>query len=1602
MLLDRIDIDAHGPLNCVELGPFAEHLNVVCGPEGSGKTAIVRFIRDSLVSRDYPVGMLSSSSGRVVWADRNGLVHCRRESDGTYLGRQSVEFESRGARDRNFDGLENSWLRGVGTSTDRGRAMQSLQLPESLVDGVITDSAVNSVARVVSACVRSGLDSIQTYRSLPLQDDSIYNDRDGYEFYGHGHTEQDFGTNGQANHEHNRKLREQLSEVEAELAKLQGFGSDHESLVARRNWLTARLAHTPHGPSRSELNRHDGSAYGHSYATGFGREHNADWRQRLTHLHDRARHLRARQSELRRWISEIDSDIARLPAQAHFRSTAHSADYRNQAIIADETLRLRLDDLDNQMIRWRRTLLEVRGLRNALLSSQNAFTYAPAPLDDHSLRRMRLDGFLHAIDRYDRSRQWDDFYPESYRPLGQIDDISNRIESATRHIEWLLQRYAGADKVQSAWFESVPQDATHRAANSLGDSLRAIREDLRQVQQFRSRAHQGTGYQITAELDELRRNEQWLVSAINQLNHHRESILRDDVTRNDAHQADWTHDRQYDRHVLLRERNDRSRELEQVTSELDVCLTEASDTRRRLRALPIINPLYADFTYPASSIPGASISGSSIPGASISGASISGSSLPGSTLHQTWYDNHQGIDYIDRDALTAELRRIDDQLASMSRVQWLLNRRSQLTEQLRVVHRPTNSQSPLADAASRWLIRLTAGRLRRIDWAYNRFRNNATSYHRDQDRRTGILIDDRDESEATASDRALAVMAVRMAAGDLLALTGRHVPLVFETQSQMFSDSLAYGHAPLSRNGESSHAYYEHGDHYRSNQPIAAALRDYARSGRQVIVLTSDTNLTAQLDRVGATTFQLHAERLVHSHRPLWRPHYEPENYAGPHPHTYGLRDAVDVISSELPTSHQYPVASGRRTEPMTSFDVNRDFDTAWREVYGLYDNPDRYRTTPGVYQPTPNVHGAAHGVYQPTSGVYEAAQGTPAYVSHDRTDWARDGVDHRDGYYFAESYTTVQPERRTETVVRYDAQGRAIETRTEQVSPTGHAQIEKPQSPFFLSVDSPIDQAPSIDAVAAARLRGLKVTHVNHLMQQDPNRLADALGLATVDAATIRRWQAECRLVCRVPQLRGFDARIIVGCGVTTPAELSSTHPVDLLRDVETFLATDRGQQLLLSGSSTELSRITSWIAAANSNDPNLKRWRGRNDRARNGLSRQRSSYYKGFRDRDLRDGDLRDIDLRDRDIRDRDYDSVYDQYGNEYDRDDLLNDSDGRLRKSIRTIGQYDSSLGDRRNGRSRRGSISSRRTRGSQRRGSSSRSRSSRANGSDSRNGYGRGSGSGSGNGNGYSNSVSGRSRSSSSRRRSGSGSGFGEANRKRRRRSYSNSEAPRDVVQYERAERERLERDSLDRERQQRERLEYERTQRDASEREPRTYERQEREPREYQRQDREQREREPRQKREPREERERELRFYLERESPIVDAPSIGARMAEHLNGVGIYTVNDLLNADPEALANELDHRRVDAETVLQWQQQSTLVCRVPMLRGHDAQLLVLSEVTTPEELAGCDANELFGIVDPIARSSDGKRIVRGGKLPDLEEVTDWIGFAQHQRALQAA
>jgi hypothetical protein len=126
-----------------------------------------------------------------------------------------------------------------------------------------------------------------------------------------------------------------------------------------------------------------------------------------------------------------------------------------------------------------------------------------------------------------------------------------------------------------------------------------------------------------------------------------------------------------------------------------------------------------------------------------------------------------------------------------------------------------------------------------------------------------------------------------------------------------------------------------------------------------------------------------------------------------------------------------------------------------------------------------------------------------------------------------------------------------------------------------------------------------------------------------------------------------------------------------------------------------------------------------------------------------------------------------------------------------------------------------------------------------------------------------------------------------------------------------------------------------------------------------------------------------LKFYLELSSPVVDAPSIGPRMAARLEQLGIVSVDQLLAANAETLADKLNLRRIDATTIRSWQEQARLVCRIPNLRGHDAQLLVACNLTSPEELAVMNAASVLAQVTVIAEGADGQRILRGGKQPDL-------------------
>ena len=148
--------------------------------------------------------------------------------------------------------------------------------------------------------------------------------------------------------------------------------------------------------------------------------------------------------------------------------------------------------------------------------------------------------------------------------------------------------------------------------------------------------------------------------------------------------------------------------------------------------------------------------------------------------------------------------------------------------------------------------------------------------------------------------------------------------------------------------------------------------------------------------------------------------------------------------------------------------------------------------------------------------------------------------------------------------------------------------------------------------------------------------------------------------------------------------------------------------------------------------------------------------------------------------------------------------------------------------------------------------------------------------------------------------------------------------------------------------------------------------------------------------------EMKLKFYLDLNDHIEAAPSIGPKSAERFEKIGVHTVADFLKQTAESISTKLNYKRMTAQVILDWQNQARLICRIPNLRGHDAQLLVACGLTDPEAIATMQPTTLFATIGPFSETKDGLKIIRNGKKPDLAEITDWITWAGHTRSIKAA
>jgi len=135
--------------------------------------------------------------------------------------------------------------------------------------------------------------------------------------------------------------------------------------------------------------------------------------------------------------------------------------------------------------------------------------------------------------------------------------------------------------------------------------------------------------------------------------------------------------------------------------------------------------------------------------------------------------------------------------------------------------------------------------------------------------------------------------------------------------------------------------------------------------------------------------------------------------------------------------------------------------------------------------------------------------------------------------------------------------------------------------------------------------------------------------------------------------------------------------------------------------------------------------------------------------------------------------------------------------------------------------------------------------------------------------------------------------------------------------------------------------------------------------------------------------------YLFASDDLEAAPSIGPKMAERFAAIGIHTVGDFLGHDAHEMAELLDNAHFDAETLGEWQDQAKLVIDVPGLRGTHAQLLVGAGYRTAQAVAEADPIALSARVLKFVTTSEGKRVLREGRPPDIEKIKGWVEVARH-------
>ena len=155
-------------------------------------------------------------------------------------------------------------------------------------------------------------------------------------------------------------------------------------------------------------------------------------------------------------------------------------------------------------------------------------------------------------------------------------------------------------------------------------------------------------------------------------------------------------------------------------------------------------------------------------------------------------------------------------------------------------------------------------------------------------------------------------------------------------------------------------------------------------------------------------------------------------------------------------------------------------------------------------------------------------------------------------------------------------------DNRSSKSTPSKSRSSSKSKLKFYLNLDDHIEAAPSIGPKTAERFEKIGVVTVQEFLKQTAESMADKLDYKRITSEIIRQWQHQARLICRVPNLRGHDVQLLVGCEIIEPETLATMQPQRLFEKIKPFAESKDGLKIIRNGKKPDLAEITDWITWA------------------------------------------------------------------------------------------------------------------------------------------------------------------------------------------------------------------------------------------------------------------------------------------------------------------------------------------------------------------------------------------------------------------------------------